>query len=105
MFSDRATFPISERVNLRNCQMWEGEYPHMVQEHVRHSPRVNIWSRLTCVCIFGPLSFVEGTVNGQSLPRHARELSFSSEETDLTNVIIFQQDGTPHNFSKCVCRS
>lgn len=94
MFIDRAIFPISGHVNLHNCQMWDWGYPHVVWEHICHNPRVN-------VCIFGPFSFVESTNNGQSLPGHAKELCFSSEETGLTNSIIFQQDGTPLHFSKC----
>jgi hypothetical protein len=46
IFSDEATFHFSGKVNRHNLIIWGSQNPHQVVEHVRDSPKVNVFSVL-----------------------------------------------------------
>ncbi|KAJ9600337.1 hypothetical protein L9F63_009365 [Diploptera punctata] len=46
-FSDEATFHLSGKVNRHNVRIWGSENPHAIQEHVRDSPKMNVWCSLS----------------------------------------------------------
>jgi hypothetical protein len=48
-FSDQATFPVSGKVNKQNIDMWGSEHPHATGEHIKHSPKVNVWCSLLII--------------------------------------------------------
>ena len=46
MFTDEACFHVSGKVNRHNVRIWGSKNPHVVIEHLRNSPKVNVWSGL-----------------------------------------------------------
>jgi hypothetical protein len=63
MFSDET---ISGAVNRHKVRTWGSQQPHSVMEHVRGSPRANVWCGVMRHMIIGPLFFAEKTVTGSS---------------------------------------
>ena len=47
IFSDKSTFHGSGRVNTHNCRIWGSENPRASLEHVRDSPKVNVFCALS----------------------------------------------------------
>jgi hypothetical protein len=66
MFSDQVTFHVSDAVNRHNVQIWGTQQPHSIMEHVRDSPKVNVWHGVMYNMIIGPFFFAEKTVTGSS---------------------------------------
>lgn len=66
MFSDEATFHVSGAVNRHNVRIWGSQQPHSVMEHVRDSPKVNVWCGVMCNMIIRPFFFAEKIVTGSS---------------------------------------
>lgn len=54
IFSDEATFRVSGPVNRRNCIIWGAQRPTEIREHVRDSPKLNVWCAVTPDGIIGP---------------------------------------------------
>ena len=65
-FSDEATFHLSGKVNRHNVRIWGSQNPHATQEHVRDSPKLNVWCGLSHNEVIGPFFFAEKTVNGKT---------------------------------------
>jgi hypothetical protein len=64
---------------------------------------VNVWCWLVCDRILGPFFFVKNTINTQVYLDMLKNFLFPRlEENDLTNTIIFQQDGPLPHFSRRV---
>ena len=57
VFSDKAIFHVTGKVNKRNAY-GETEHPHAIQEHVRDSPKVNVFCAISKKCVLG-LSFLK----------------------------------------------
>jgi hypothetical protein len=62
MFSDEATFHVSGAANRHSVRLWGSQQLHSITEHVRDSPKVNVWCGVLCNMIIGPLFFAEKTV-------------------------------------------
>ena len=58
MFRDETCFDVSGKVNQPNVKICGSENPHMVIEHIRDSPKVNVWSGLLHDRLVGPFFFV-----------------------------------------------
>ena len=56
-FSDESTFHLSGKVNRHNVRIWGSQNPHVVVEHQRDSPKVNVWSGLMHDRVIGPFFF------------------------------------------------
>jgi len=41
-FSDESTFHLTGKVNRQNVRTWGTETPHVIIEHERNSPKVNV---------------------------------------------------------------
>ena len=52
MFSDEATFHVTGKVNKHNARIWGTEHPHAIQEHVRDSPKVNMFCAIWKQCVW-----------------------------------------------------
>jgi hypothetical protein len=63
-FSDEATFHISGTVFRHNCRIWGSENPHVVREHERDTPKLNVWCGLTSAGVIGAFFFQGKTVTG-----------------------------------------
>jgi hypothetical protein len=94
VFSDEATFHLSGKVNRQNLIIWGSQNPHQVVEHVRDSPKVNVFCAVHRTQVYRPFFFAEATVTGHvylDMLEH-----FLVTQLDENNV-IWQQDGAlPH---------
>jgi hypothetical protein len=66
MFSDEATFHVSGKINKQNVHIWGSEHPHATVEHIRDSPKVNVWCGLLHDCLIRPFFFAKVTVTSSS---------------------------------------
>ena len=66
IFSDEATFHLSGKVNKQNVRIWGIENPREFVEHMRDSPKVNVFCAMSKQKIYGPEFFDEPTVTGKS---------------------------------------
>ena len=62
MFTDKACFHLPGKVIWHNVRIWGSENPHVVIEHLRDIPKVNVWCGLLHDHLVGLFSFVEDTV-------------------------------------------
>ena len=97
-FSDEATFHLSGKVNRHNVRIWGSENPHAIQEHVRDSPKMNVWCSLSHNKVIGPFFFAEKTVRGTTYLDMLEQFFFPQIE-QLQPNIVFQQDGAPPHWS------
>ena len=63
MFTDEACFHVLGKVNRCNVRIWGSKNPHVVIEHIRDSPKVNVWCGLLHDRLVGPFLFAEDTVS------------------------------------------
>ncbi|XKL64495.1 hypothetical protein PGB90_004581 [Kerria lacca] len=91
IFSDEATFHVSGHVNRHNCIIWGMEKHTEIQEHVRDSPKVNVWCAATPDGIVGPY-FHNGNVNGVKYLEMLNEFFLSNLSLRLRCTEFFQQD-------------
>jgi hypothetical protein len=66
MFSDEATFHVSEKVNKQHVHIWGSQHPHAILKHIRDSPKVNVWYGLLRDRLIGPFFFAEATVTSRN---------------------------------------
>ena len=99
VFSDKETLHVTGQVNKHNTRIWGTELPHAIQEHVRDSPKVNVFCAISKKCVYGPFFFEGTTVNSEAclamLQNWLMKLLFEGERADF----IFQQDGAPPHWS------
>ena len=99
VFSDEATFHVTGKFNKQNTCIWGTEHPHAIQEHVRDSPKVDVFCAISKKCVYWPFFFEGTTVNSEAylarLQNWLTELLFEGERADF----IFQQDGAPPHWS------
>jgi hypothetical protein len=104
MFSDEATFHVSDAVTRHNVRIWGSQQPHTVIEHARGSPKVNVWSGVMCNMIIQPFLFEEKAVRGSSYLNMLHRYTFPQLEPQQPNV-FFQQDGASPHWSLDVQRA
>jgi hypothetical protein len=102
--TDKATFHVSGAVNMHNVRIWGSQQPHSVMEHVRDSPKVNVWCGVMCNTIIGPFFFAEKIVTGSSYLDMLQLYAFPQLEHLQPNV-FFHQDGAPPHWSLDVRRA
>ncbi|KAJ4451079.1 hypothetical protein ANN_02517 [Periplaneta americana] len=100
-FSDEATFHVSGKVNRHNVRIWGSQNPHSIQEHVRDSPKLNVWCGLSQQQVIGPFFFAEKTVCGTTYLDMLEQ--FFPQIEHLQPNILFQQDGAPPHWFNDVC--
>jgi hypothetical protein len=98
VFSDEATFHVSGKVNMHNCQIWGSENPHEVMEHERDTLKLNVWCALTSDSVIGPFFFEEATVTGASYLNTLQNYAI----TRIPQGYLFQQDGAPPHYANTV---
>uniref|UniRef100_T1IX94 Uncharacterized protein n=1 Tax=Strigamia maritima TaxID=126957 RepID=T1IX94_STRMM len=106
IFSDEATFHVSEKVNCHNVRIWysfvlilTSESPRFVREHIRdHIRDRNVWFVLMQDRIIGPFYFAETVNGGVYLDRLDQYVA--PQLQDLQPQVIFQQDRAPPHWSK-----
>ena len=63
VFSDKATFHLTGKVNKDNAQIWETEHPHSMLEYVQDSAKVNMFCTIWKRRVYGSFFFEGTTVN------------------------------------------
>ena len=53
VFSDEATFHLTGKVNKHNTRIWGTAHPHSTLEHVRDSPKVNVFCAISKKRVYG----------------------------------------------------
>ena len=64
VLSDEATFHLSGKVNRHNVSIWGAANQQVIVEHVRDSPKINVFCAISYRKIYGPFFFPERTING-----------------------------------------
>ena len=94
VFSDEETFHLSGKVNRHIVRIWGSENSHAYIEHVRDSPKVNVFCAVYSSKVYGPFFFAEKTVSGITYLDMLKIWLFPQLKEDMQNF-IFQQDGAP----------
>jgi hypothetical protein len=93
IFSDASTFHVSGKVNTHN---WGSENPLVSLEHVRDSPKVNVFCTLSKERMYYPFFSMEMTITGIVYLAMLQQILIPQlEEDDQEDCIHFQQDGAP----------
>ncbi|XP_023725909.1 uncharacterized protein LOC111874552 [Cryptotermes secundus] len=99
IFSDESTFHVSGKVNTHNCRIWGSENSRVSLEHVRDSPKVNVFCALSTERVYGPFFFMERTITGSVYLDMLQEFLIPQlDEDDQEGRIHFQQDGAPPHY-------
>ena len=102
VFSDKATFHLTGKVNKHNTCICGTEHPHSMLEHVQDSLKMNMFSAISKKRVYGPFFFEGTTVNSEAyldmLQNWLMGLLFDGEQANF----IFQQDGEPSHWSLIV---
>jgi hypothetical protein len=59
VFTDEATFHVNGKVNRRNLRIWGTENLHSTIEHVRDSPKINVFCAISQMKIYGQFIFMD----------------------------------------------
>jgi hypothetical protein len=102
VFSDKGTFRVCGKVNCDNVCIWGMENPHATMEHVRDSPKVNVFCAVSFCKVYRPFFFVGPTVTGINY-LDMLQLWLMPQLQENNEDFIFQQDGTPPHFHFNVC--
>ncbi|GFG39802.1 hypothetical protein Cfor_10577 [Coptotermes formosanus] len=97
VFSDEATFHECGNGNRHNVRIWGTENPHATVEHVRDSPKVNVFGAVSSRKVYGPFFFAEPTVTGINC-LDMLQLWLLPQLQEDSEDFIFQQDGAPPHF-------
>ncbi|PNF27743.1 hypothetical protein B7P43_G12779 [Cryptotermes secundus] len=91
IFSDEATFHLSGKVNRHNVRIWGYR---VTFEHVRDSPKVNVFCAISLTKVCGHFFFDENTVTGVTSLRMLQN-SLVPQMNEDSGDYISQQDGPP----------
>ena len=100
VFSDEATFHVCGKVNRHIVHILGTENPYATAEHVRDSPKVNVFCSVSSCKVCGPFFFfffAEPTVTGINYLDVLRLWLIPQLQEDSEDF-IFQQDGAPPHF-------
>jgi hypothetical protein len=96
IFSDEATFHLYGKVNRQCAHIWGTENPNATIEHIRNSPKLNVFCAMSKEKVYGPFFFAKSTVTGTSY-LHMMQEWLMPQLTDDSNGFIYQQHRTsPH---------
>ena len=93
VFSDGCTFHLSGKVNKRNVRIWGSE---RLVEHIRDSPKVNVFCALNMQKVYGPFFFVEKTIEGGHYLDMLKLWPLPQLQQDIPNMILQQDGAFPH---------
>jgi len=97
VFSDEATFHVCSKVNCHNVRIWGTKNPRETMDHVRDSPKVNVFCAVSSCKVYGPFFFTEPTVTSINY-LDKLQLWLMSQLQEDSEDFIFQQDGAPRHF-------
>ena len=89
IFSDESTFHLSGKVNTQNVRIWGTEPPRAVLQHVRDSPKINVFCAVSHMKVYGPFFF-----NGATY-LDMLQIWLMPQLNEQQDDFVFQQDGAP----------
>lgn len=96
IFSDECTFHISGKVNRHNVRIWGTENPRASLQHIRDSPKVNVFCAVSREKVYGPFFFHEVSVTGVIYLDMLHEWLMPQLQEDSDNFIFVQDGAPPH---------
>jgi hypothetical protein len=84
----------SLKVNRRNCRIWESQNPHVVWQHERDTPELNVWCGLTSAGMIGPFFFLERNSDRCCVPRYVQNFALPQASDGFTWQIL----GAPSHY-------
>jgi hypothetical protein len=97
VFNDESTFHISGKINKRNVRIWGSENPGATVEHVRGSPKINVFCALSSKKVYGPFFFQEKIVTGAS---YLYMLIYWLMPQLHEDNFVFKHDGAPPHWHR-----
>ncbi|GFG36192.1 hypothetical protein Cfor_06409 [Coptotermes formosanus] len=85
-----------------SCVCWGMENPHAMVEHIRDSPKVNVFCAISSCKVYGPFFFVEPTVTSINY-LDKLQLWLMSQLHEDSKDFIFQKERSPSHFHFDVC--
>jgi len=101
IFSDEATFHLSEKVNRYNVRIWGSENLHATLEVECDSPKFNVFCAVSKQTVYGPFIFEGQTVTGRSYLEMLTNWSIPQLAAERHDY-LFQQDGAPPHWHLAV---
>jgi len=101
VFSDEATFHTNDKVNKHNVHIWGEENPHATVEHMRDSPKVNVFCAISKNHLHGPF-FFEGNVTGDVYLQMLQNWLIDKLIANEHEHFIFQQNWAPPHWKLTV---
>jgi hypothetical protein len=71
VFSDQAAFRVCGKVNSHIVRIWGTEDPHATMQHVRDSPKVNVFCAVSSLQRLRIIFLCEANCYQYQLPEHA----------------------------------
>jgi hypothetical protein len=96
VFSDKACFHFSGKFNRHDVRIWGKENPPATVQHIRVSPKFNVFCAISSRKVYGPFFFAEKSVNGFAY-LDMLQLCLLPQLQDSDSFIL-QQDGAPPHF-------
>ncbi len=86
-------------ISIIETIIWGTERPTKIREHIRDSPKVNVWCAVTPDGLIGPYFHDASTVNGDRYLDMLEEFFPPNLSLRLQKEGFFQQDGAPCHFT------
>ncbi|GBN63354.1 hypothetical protein AVEN_236727-1 [Araneus ventricosus] len=84
--------------SIRNVRIQESENPHVIYEHEKDSPKVNVFCAVSSSNVFGPFFFAEKIITGFVYLDILQIYLMPILKDRMPEGFIFQQDGAPSHF-------
>ena len=102
VFSDEAMFHVFGKVNHHSIRVWGTENPHATMEHVRDSPKVNVFCAISSCKVYRPFFFVQPTVTSINYLDMLQLWLMPQLQEDSEDFIFQQDEALPHlHFDVC----
>jgi hypothetical protein len=99
VYSNESTFHVSGKVNTHNCRIWGSENPRVFLEHVRDSPKVNVFCALSKERCMIPSSSWRRSLPVSCIWTCSNKFLIPQLDEDFQEGRIhFQQDGAPPHY-------
>jgi hypothetical protein len=101
VFSDEATFHFSGKVNHHNLIIWRSHNPRQVVEHVRDSPKVDIFCAVSRTQVTRPFFFTQTSFTDHAYLDMLEHFLISQLKV---NNVIWQHGGVTSHYQTDVTR-
>jgi hypothetical protein len=89
-------FHLSGKVNHHNVRIWGMEILRATVQHIRDSPKVNVFCEISSRKVYGPFFFAEKGANGFAYIDMLQLWLLPQLQEDTDNFILQQDGALPH---------